>query len=106
MSSRIFQNVAEQLTQASQNIISVMDIEGNIIASGDTSRIGDRETEGHCGDRRSAGSTGYICRKDLLRAEGLEPLLWLCRPGGRGRRRSGRRLPDVAGLAEFHKGLL
>ena len=45
MSSRIFQNVAEQLTQASQNIISVMDIEGNIIASGDTSRIGDRETE-------------------------------------------------------------
>ena len=45
MSSRIFQNVVEQLGEASQKVVGVLDAEGVIIASSELALVGDRCTE-------------------------------------------------------------
>ncbi|MBE6984077.1 MAG: PucR family transcriptional regulator [Ruminococcaceae bacterium] len=45
MSSRIFQNIVEQLCDASQATIGVVDAEGNVISCGDASLIGQRFSE-------------------------------------------------------------
>ena len=45
MSSRIFQSVVEQLAEASQRIIGVIDAEGTVISSSDSSLSGERFPE-------------------------------------------------------------
>jgi len=45
MSSRIFQSVVEQLAQASQKIVGVIDAEGTVISSSDPALSGERYTD-------------------------------------------------------------
>ncbi len=73
MSSRIFQNVAEQLTQASQSIVSVMDIEGNIIASGDTARIGESAAEALAAVAASPEAPITYAEKTFFALKGWNP---------------------------------
>ena len=42
MSSRIFQSVVEQLSDASQIMVGVMDADGTVISAGDVSYLGER----------------------------------------------------------------
>ena len=101
MSSRMFQGVLLQLSEAAQTTIGVIDAEGNVISCSDTTLIGEKWPDAATAVAAMLENPVYV-----LRAQGLEPCLWLLRLCARNGRAGRDACAHDAGLPEFRKGLL
>ena len=115
MSSRMFQGVLLQLSEAAQTTIGVIDAEGNVISCSDTTLIGEKWPDAATAvaamldyaweTLRGAGYTPYYLYRQKYMSGGFENVGW-CRLCARNGRTGRDACAHDAGLPEFRKGLL
>lgn len=106
MSSRMFQGVLLQLSEAAQTTIGVIDAEGNVISCSDTTLIGEKWPDAATAVAAMLENPVREEPYTFYAPQGLEPCLWLLCLCARNGRTGRDACAHDAGLPEFRKGLL